>query len=114
MWLILKPSGIDVCMKDPGFAVDLTLRGNIRDHVDVYLGHARWRDAARKALRLEGDAKIAKALPIWLGFETTDSPHAPQNGCTVVPKAIAAIRTKALKNAIRDTAAPVRSRSARA
>jgi len=33
-------------MKDPGFAVDLTLRGNIRDYVDVYLGHRKWRDVA--------------------------------------------------------------------
>jgi DNA-binding HxlR family transcriptional regulator len=69
MWLILRPSGVDVCMKDPGFAVDLTLRGNIRDYVDVYLGHARWRDAARTALRLDGDPKIAKSLPVWLRFE---------------------------------------------
>src|SRR5262249_31131010 len=29
MWLILERSGVDVCMKDPGFAVDLTFRGNI-------------------------------------------------------------------------------------
>jgi DNA-binding HxlR family transcriptional regulator len=115
MWLILKPSGVDVCMKDPGFAVDLTLRGNIRDYVDVYLGHARWRDAARNSFRLDGDPKIAKALPVWLGFETTNAPSSPQNGCTVtVPKAIAAMKAKAQKNATRDIATPVRSRSARA
>jgi hypothetical protein len=100
-------------MKDPGFAVDLTLRGNIRDVVDVYLGHARWRDAARGALQLEGDPKIAKALPAWLGFEI-DSGRTAQNGCTVrVPKTITAMRAKALKNATSESAAPVRSRSAR-
>jgi DNA-binding HxlR family transcriptional regulator len=68
MWLILKRSSVDVCMKDPGFPVDLTLRGNIRDYVDVYLGHARWNDAAGTVLHLDGDRKITKALPVWLRF----------------------------------------------
>jgi DNA-binding HxlR family transcriptional regulator len=76
MWMILKRSGVDVCMKDPGFAVDLTLRGNIRDYVDVYLGHATWRDAARIALRFDGDRQIANALPVWLRFETAGSRNA--------------------------------------
>jgi DNA-binding HxlR family transcriptional regulator len=70
MWLILGRSGVDVCMRDPGFAVDLTLRGNIRDYVEVYLGHRKWRDAAGTALLLDGDQKIARALPVWLQFET--------------------------------------------
>jgi DNA-binding HxlR family transcriptional regulator len=73
MWLILKRSSVDVCMKDPGFPVDLTLRGNIRDYVDVYLGHARWKDAAGSALHLDGDRQIAKALPVWLRFETASA-----------------------------------------
>src|SRR5262249_44069949 len=66
MWLILGRSSVDVCMKDPGFPVDLTLRGNIRDYVDVYLGQVRWKDAAGTALHFEGDRQIAKALPRWL------------------------------------------------
>jgi DNA-binding HxlR family transcriptional regulator len=69
MWLILGRSILDVCMKDPGFPVDLTLRGDIRDYVDVYLGHVQWKDAAGTALRFDGDRKVAKALPVWLGFE---------------------------------------------
>ena len=66
MWLILARSSVDVCMKDPGFAVDLTLRGNIRDYVEVYLGQTKWNDAARTALQLDGDQKIARAFPIWM------------------------------------------------
>jgi hypothetical protein len=70
MWLILGRSGVDVCMKDPGFAVDLTLRGNIRDYVEVYLGHTKWRDVAGTALQFDGDLRIARAFPVWLRFET--------------------------------------------
>src|SRR6202048_5515082 len=44
MWLILGRSGVDVCMKDPGVAVDLTLRGNIRDYVEFYLCDTIWCD----------------------------------------------------------------------
>jgi DNA-binding HxlR family transcriptional regulator len=73
MWLILGRSSVDVCMKDPGFAVDLTLRGNIRDYVNVYLGNARWKDAASTVFRLDGDRQIAKALPVWLRFETVSA-----------------------------------------
>jgi DNA-binding HxlR family transcriptional regulator len=77
MWLILGRSGVDVCMKDPGFAVDLTLRGNIRDYVEVYLGHTTWRDAAGTALQFDGDPRIARALPVWLRFETASGRNAP-------------------------------------
>jgi DNA-binding HxlR family transcriptional regulator len=70
MWLVLKRSGVDVCMKDPGFAIDLTLRGNIRDCIEVYLGGAKWCDVAGAALQLDGDRQIARALPVWLRFET--------------------------------------------
>ncbi|MGX9432364.1 MULTISPECIES: winged helix-turn-helix transcriptional regulator [Bradyrhizobium] len=77
MWLILGRSGVDVCMKDPGFAVDLTLRGNIRDYVEVYLGHRKWRDAARTALQFDGDQRIARAFPVWLRFETVSNRNAP-------------------------------------
>jgi hypothetical protein len=58
MWLILGRSSVDVCMKDPGFDVDLTLRGNIRDYVEVYLGQTKWNDAARAALQLHGDRRL--------------------------------------------------------
>jgi hypothetical protein len=64
-------------MKDPGFAVDLTLRGNIRDYVEVYLGHTKWRDVAGTALQLDGDLQIARALPVWLRFETVSRLNAP-------------------------------------
>jgi hypothetical protein len=77
MWLILGRSGVDVCMKDPGFAIDLTLRGNIRDYVEVYLGHTNWRDVAGTALQLDGDLQIARAFPVWLRFETVNGLNAP-------------------------------------
>jgi DNA-binding HxlR family transcriptional regulator len=77
MWLILGRSGVDVCMKNPGCAFDLTLRGNIRDYVEVYLGHTKWCDVAGTALQFEGDLQIASAFPVWLRFETVNGLNAP-------------------------------------
>jgi len=88
MWLILGRSGVDVCMKDPGFAVDLTLRGNIRDYVDVYLGHTKWRDAAGTALQFDGDLQIARAFPVWLRFETVSGRNAPDRHLAARPAAV--------------------------
>jgi DNA-binding HxlR family transcriptional regulator len=77
MWLILASSGADVCMKDPGFAVDLTLRGNIRDFVEVYLGHTKWCDAAGTVLKFDGDQRIAREFPVWMRFEAVSGRKAP-------------------------------------
>jgi DNA-binding HxlR family transcriptional regulator len=68
-WLLLERSGADVCVKDPGFGVDLTFRGNIRDLVAVCLGYAAWRDLAGTALKIEGDRKLARLLPVWLRLD---------------------------------------------
>jgi DNA-binding HxlR family transcriptional regulator len=66
MWLILEPAGADVCVKDPGFDVDLTLRGDIRDWVAVCLGRLRWRVVAGAAVQLEGDRENAKMFETWM------------------------------------------------
>jgi DNA-binding HxlR family transcriptional regulator len=69
LWLILERSGVDVCLKDPGFVVDLIFRSDIRDLVAVYLGYVEWRDFARKRLLIEGDPRLAMQLPRWLRLD---------------------------------------------
>jgi hypothetical protein len=73
MWLLLERSGVDVCLKDPGFAVDLICRSNIADFVAIYLGHAAWRDVARKAISIEGDRQRARQLSGWLRLDKVPS-----------------------------------------
>jgi DNA-binding HxlR family transcriptional regulator len=69
LWLKLERSGADVCVKDPGFAVDLVFRGKIADFVKVYLGHALWRDMVDKVLTVEGDRDLAKKVPSWIRLD---------------------------------------------
>src|SRR4030081_2184147 len=85
MWLVLGRSGVDVCVKDPGFAVDLTLRGKIREWVAVFLGHATWSDPTRTALQMEGDGEIARKLPAWLQLNGVGRGDAESNATTSTP-----------------------------
>ena len=69
MWLILDQSGVDVCVKDPGFPLDLTVRGKIAVFVAIYLGHTKWQDAIGKELSVEGDRRMVRLLPVWLQLD---------------------------------------------
>jgi DNA-binding HxlR family transcriptional regulator len=69
IWLILDRSGVDVCVKDPGFPIDLIVRGPIAVLVAIYHGHSKWQDAVGKELSVEGDSRMAKQLPVWLRLD---------------------------------------------
>jgi DNA-binding HxlR family transcriptional regulator len=77
MWLLLERSDIDVCVKDPGYDVDLVFRGNIADFVAVYCGHVMWLDMAGKALRIGGEDSLAQQLPGWLRLDKAPNPDFP-------------------------------------
>lgn len=68
-WLVLERSNVDACSKDPGYPVDATISGAISDLVAVYLGHATWRDATRRKLRVDGDRQVTRNLERWLRLD---------------------------------------------
>ena len=69
LWLLLERSDVDVCVKDPGYPVDVTLRGKIADFVAVYLGHASWRDMVGKKLFIKGEKDLVRSLPGWIKLD---------------------------------------------
>jgi len=69
LWLLLELSGVDVCVKDPGYPVDVVLHGKIADFVSVYLGHALWRDLVGKKLFIKGDRDLVRSLPGWIRLD---------------------------------------------
>jgi hypothetical protein len=87
MWLILERSGVDVCMKDPGFGVDLTLRGNILDYVEVYLGHTKWCDVAGTRLQFQAISGLQGRSPSGCDLSLeADEMCAPSNRrCDLFP-----------------------------
>jgi DNA-binding HxlR family transcriptional regulator len=82
LWLLLERLDVDVCVKDPGFPVDLVFRGHIRDFIALYLGHVQWRQIPETSLTIEADNKqFARALPRWLRLDKVlgrDLPVVPE------------------------------------
>lgn len=68
-WLILQRSDVDLCLKDPGFEVDLVVDADLAALTRVWMGDARFLDAMRSRLvRLEGPSVLVRAFPGWLAL----------------------------------------------
>ena len=66
-WLVLERSGADVCVKDPGFDVDLVLRADVGPLARVYTGHLSFADGVRAGgIKLEGPRALVQEFPRWL------------------------------------------------
>ena len=68
-WLILQRSDVDLCLKDPGFEVDLVVDADLAALTRVWMGDVRFLDAMRsKLVRLEGPSVLVRAFPGWLAL----------------------------------------------
>ena len=66
-WLVLEKSGADVCMRDPGFEVDLVVHGELAALTRVHTGHLSFADGVRAGtIKVEGPRALAQAFPGWL------------------------------------------------
>ena len=66
-WLVLERQGADVCMRDPGFDVDLVIRADIGALARVWAGHRQWADAVRAgAIKIDGPRALVHEFPRWL------------------------------------------------
>jgi DNA-binding HxlR family transcriptional regulator len=70
-WLILQRPEVDLCLKDPGFEVDLVVHADVAALTRVWMGDVRLADVLRQGLiRLEGAPVFARAFPSWLELST--------------------------------------------
>jgi len=82
-WLILEREHVDVCLRDPGYPVDLTVSSQISLLIDVYLAKTTWRQAQRSGLLVLGDRTMARELVRWLRLDRVigrDIPFVPPIG----------------------------------
>jgi hypothetical protein len=79
-WLILQRPDVDLCLKEPGYAVDLVVDADLAALTKVWMGDVRLGDAMRSGLvRLEGPRVLVRAFPGWLalsGFAAVERPPA--------------------------------------
>ena len=77
-WLVMEPGEVDLCLKDPGFPVDLTVAADLPALTRVWMGRLDFAEAARRgAVRVEGPRALARAFPGWLGLSTFASVAMP-------------------------------------
>ena len=70
-WLILKRPEVDLCLKDPGFEVDLVVHADVAALTRVWMGDVGLADVTRQGLiRLDGLPIVARAFPTWLAMSS--------------------------------------------
>lgn len=68
-WLVFEPEDVDICMKDPGYDVDLWIRAHLRTLVQIWMGHRTISNAVNEgALKLDGDRKEISAFREWFSL----------------------------------------------
>ncbi len=70
-WLVIDEGKVDLCGFDPGFEVDLLVRGSLRSMTSVWMGLSTVaQERASGKLHLDGDPAIASAMQQWLGLSS--------------------------------------------
>lgn len=68
-WLLIEPTDASVCLKHPGFDIDLMVTADIAAFYRVWLGRSTLHDAVRKGeLRLDGAPRDIRAFPSWFAW----------------------------------------------
>lgn len=66
-WLVLQRSDIDLCLKDPGFEVDLVVTTDAATMAQIWTGHVSFARAVQGGrVRVDGPRGLAQAFPRWL------------------------------------------------
>jgi putative sterol carrier protein len=77
---MLERRDVDLCLKDPGFEIDLFVDADLVALTKAWMGDLRLTDAMRSGLvRVEGPTTLVRAFPGWLalsGFADVERPRA--------------------------------------
>jgi hypothetical protein len=67
-WLVIKDGDVDVCIKDPGYEVDLTISTDLKTLTGAWMGDTTIMKAMReKAVVVTGSPHLKKNIAVWLG-----------------------------------------------
>jgi len=68
-WLILSREVIDLCLKDPGYDVDLYVCSDVRTFTEVWLGYKELAQALKEeSVWLTGPSELREQFPSWLSL----------------------------------------------
>ena len=68
-WLVIENGEVDLCAVDPGYDVDLYVRGSLRNMTSVWMGHSTLSAEVKAGnIDLTGDKTIARSMHDWQGL----------------------------------------------
>ncbi len=66
-WLVCENGAVEMCLKDPGYEVDLKVRSDLRVFIETWRGFRDLRDEIRaKRIRVIGPERLRDRFPDWL------------------------------------------------
>ena len=66
-WLVNTDGAVEMCLKDPGYGVDLKVMSDLRCFVEAWRGfRSLRREIAAGKIRLEGPSNLKRDFPDWL------------------------------------------------
>lgn len=70
-WLVFDTDGVDLCMRDYGFDIDLVVSASVKTLVEVWLGHKSIKTALREGeLNLDGSKRDLGAFEGWFALSS--------------------------------------------
>jgi len=76
-WLIVDYGDVDLCIKFPGFDVDLAFITTSKTMADIWMGHTTIRKEIRNGnLSLEGGKALKKNIDDWFTYSVFSDPEA--------------------------------------
>jgi DNA-binding HxlR family transcriptional regulator len=67
-WVVVDTQEVDLCLTDPGHAVDVVIEADLRSLTQVWMGDAQFGDeVAAGRIALQGPSKLTRRIPGWFG-----------------------------------------------
>jgi DNA-binding HxlR family transcriptional regulator len=80
-WLVKEGSDVEMCLKDPGYEVDVHLRANLRLFIEAWRGIRDLRAEIRaRRIQVIGASALTRQLPEWLRLSSLASYARQQPG----------------------------------
>jgi hypothetical protein len=68
-WLLIEPGDVSVCLKKPGFDIDVLVTADIMAFYRVWLGRSTLAEGLRRnQVRLDGAPADIRAFPRWFAW----------------------------------------------
>ena len=78
-WLVIDNGAVDLCSVDPGYEIDLLVRGPLRVMTSIWMGLTIVRrEVDAGTLEVDGDRGVASAMQHWLGLSPFGRPSATE------------------------------------